>query len=350
VFFLIVLLKGEMMFKLAHRRRLAFTLIELLVVIAIIAILIGLLVPAVQKIRAAAARTESLNNLSQLGKGFHLHHDVKKYLPPSQMWTETWQTGGDPTYGLSDRWFFGSAFFSTYPHVEMQNIVTLATWTNRNPATGATWYEQTHADIVWGTPGGKLFVNPSDPSGNADGVFNGVAVSGYSVNRTALPSFWHRTWDTWSFSWNMNLDTGHYPNWAPGGDTRTKISLPGGMPDGTSQTVMIAERYSAPFVVNTSTPYQDPSVLVRSGGIAIGWHNGASFDRYSVIQESPTLNIADIPIAKCAMVQNVHAPRAEGILITLGDASARLVSPQVDTFTWQNACDPRDGRALLGQW
>src|SRR5262245_56846738 len=86
-------------------RRGGFTLVELLVVIAIIAVLIGLLLPAVQRVREAANRAKCANNLKQIGLAFHTFHDSKQFLPP---------------YRIRDR--FASWAVLILPYIEQDTI------------------------------------------------------------------------------------------------------------------------------------------------------------------------------------------------------------------------------------
>src|SRR5262245_29766476 len=111
------------------RRRAGFTLVELLVVIAIIAVLIGLLLPAVQKVREAAARMQCTNNLKQLGIAGHAYHDINGKLPPAVMMPYA-QAGNDPLTGGAANPFGPNWAILILPFVEQQALFTQA-----NPTT-----------------------------------------------------------------------------------------------------------------------------------------------------------------------------------------------------------------------
>ncbi len=225
------------------QRRVGFTLIELLVVIAIIAILIGLLVPAVQKVREAAARTQCINNLKQIGLALQSYHDVNKYLPPGNARIHPQDDGGP----------YNSTFWSYFilPYVEQAALAKLAPfvpypdWTTGNYLTAA----QTQLPVY------RCPSSTDDMSYTNGGITNRFAMSyaavcSGSVGNPGAPNGsgeWGAHFDDGTFAasggfngWGRYTDATWRRDGAFFQNSMVKLA---GVTDGTSNTVAIGERY-----------------------------------------------------------------------------------------------------------
>jgi prepilin-type N-terminal cleavage/methylation domain-containing protein/prepilin-type processing-associated H-X9-DG protein len=264
------------------RRRNAFTLIELLVVIAIIAILIGLLLPAVQKIREAANRMKCSNNLKQIGLAVHNYHDTMGFLPSAgsadgrPLSSGPWANSGEGTNWL----------VHIMPYMEQGNIYNKLSFTGdsgwTNVPTSATSSAVNNVNIV----GGKvvpIYRCPSDPRapmlGNGSNVPGGiqvmrpsyVAIAGAINNIDGSGNFRETrlTVNGWAPEFGLTAWGGII---VPGFSNVTFSSIS----DGSSNTMMVSERAGQMYWVDTvgGAKYRAGDGELGDGGICNGLIRG----------------------------------------------------------------------------
>jgi prepilin-type processing-associated H-X9-DG protein/prepilin-type N-terminal cleavage/methylation domain-containing protein len=237
-----------------QRCRRAFTLIELLVVIAIIAILIGLLLPAVQKVREAAARTQCQNNLKQIGLAAHNYHDTYQFFPASG-WTKAGT--GNP----AGKWHSWRS--AILPYAEQDNLRRLFD-------LNFHWWEGANVDAA--SYPVKMYECPSVPTRVS--ITSAVAKPSPPPGRPALtfakplaPTDYEAIQGVQHGSINPHLPAPLYDSGNRFGvmhrdskNTMTAIS------DGTSNTIMVVECGARPLVYRGRTAN---SALTNDQGI--GW-------------------------------------------------------------------------------
>lgn len=234
------------------RQRPGFTLIELLVVIAIIAILISLLVPAVQKVREAAARTQCQNNMRQLGIAMHACHDQYKALPPGV---------------VSDNPDMAQAIITGYvlllPFLDQENVKKL--WST-NPAT-YVWYDPANLTAVQSNI--SLFFCPSNRNTGTVTLPAAAVLAAYGY---VIPNWVAATDYAFCYGANSCLNAGTgLPNQAQGTFGVVKSSRGLGIrlvaiTDGTSSTLAIGEAAGNNVAFPVRTSYSSATIATDAGG------------------------------------------------------------------------------------
>jgi len=309
-------------------RRRAFTLIELLVVIAIIAVLIGLLLPAVQKVREAAARAKCQNNLKQIGVALHNYHSAFSTFTPG------WTAGGSTQ---TANWRV-----RLFPFMEMDTVFSQVNLTN----TWSSAVLQNATFPAWACPSSALPTNPTDAFYNNGGSGpNGQQVPAYqgimgATGVTGVPaaSVYASNYGGWWSDAGMLI-----PNQAVRVEDCT---------DGSSSTFVVIEQSGRVGTTDVRNRYYSP----WGGGtqsrpisqIATGldtWGMGLTCNAYALNATTTAAGSNEVYDGS-TVLNSFHTGGVNGLL---SDGSTRFVANGVDFTNFQRMCVRNDGNVTTDQ-
>jgi len=318
-------------------KRWAFTLIELLVVIAIIAILIALLVPAVQKVREAAARISCTNNLKQIGIGSHMYQDTYKKLPPAVVLPNG--------VGVNDENNFGPNWaVLILPYIEQAplfNSVSQSIQNVRNGANDTNW-KAIRSSIV------PIYVCPSDPNAAipSSRTIGNWARGNYAANSGPATGLYNA-----GGACGPNGVSGGSGNWYSGAvmwaNDALKIQT---IPDGSSNTILFNHVRAGPVA---GDPRGSWAFGTYGGSITGNCPQGDCFgpndtgccsDDINGCQDRPDL------LMGCwgngTGQSTARAPHTGITLACFGDGSVHTVNNAIDMNTWFFLLSRDDGQPL----
>ncbi len=292
-----------------------FTLIELLVVIAIIAVLIGLLLPAIQKVREAAARTSCQNHLKQIGLACLMHHDAKNSLPTSRRDANyTWLVEIMPYVEeqlLFNQWTTTSgSFYSQNALARMTTVNVFFCPARRSPMTS---------------------LPPGDPEDGDTAVQVPGATADYACNVGTTGSDYWWTTNTDGTANTPNNGTFHLDNnWSLGGSGYVGGVKIADITDGTSNTFLVGEKH---VQIGKFGDFNS------GDGAAYNGDHGTSFRG-----AGPTLTLARNPTDAFSNRFGSYHP---GLCqFVFGDGSVQAVSVSIDGTTLGRLAQRNDGQAI----